>query len=91
MSQMKLAEEADVSYDTIKRIESGNHGMTLDSFINIAAALKVDPSLLFQREEEKKSEMEQFYALLGERSKSEKEYLFFMMEKMVEGLSMMSN
>jgi transcriptional regulator with XRE-family HTH domain len=46
MTQAKLSEEADLSVDSISRIERGDRAPSLESLEKIAEALKVDPAEL---------------------------------------------
>lgn len=91
MTQQDLAEKADMSNDTIKRIESGIRGMSLDTFLSIADALKVEPALLLSENSKDMLPIEKVHAILSGRSKAEQDYLVFMMEKLVEGLCIISN
>lgn len=47
MSQQQLADQADLSLDTINRVERGVAGVKFSSIDRIASALKVDPAELF--------------------------------------------
>jgi len=46
MTQAKLSEEADLSVDSISRIERGDRAPSLESLEKIAEALTVDPAEL---------------------------------------------
>ncbi len=46
MTQAKLSEEADLSVDSISRIERGDRAPSLESLEKIAEALRVDPAEL---------------------------------------------
>ena len=41
LTQMELAERAELSLDSIKRIESGKRTMSLENFLRVADALHV--------------------------------------------------
>ena len=43
ISQVQLAEKADVSVDTIKSVENGRRAMGLDTYLNIMQALGMEP------------------------------------------------
>lgn len=47
LSQQQLAEQSELSLDTINRVERGVAGVKFSSIDRIAAALKVDPAELF--------------------------------------------
>ena len=46
MTQAKLAEESDLSIDSISRIERGNRAPSLESLEKISKALEIDPAEL---------------------------------------------
>lgn len=46
MTQAKLAEKANLSIDSISRMERGERAPSLESLERIAAALRVDPAVL---------------------------------------------
>ena len=43
ISQVQLAEKADVSVDTIKSVENSRRVMSLDTYLNIVQALGMEP------------------------------------------------
>ena len=52
LTQMKLAELADLSVDSIKRIEGGQRSMSLENFLRISDALQVPLSFLLYEQAE---------------------------------------
>ena len=50
MSQQQLADQSDLSLDTINRVERGVAGVKFSNIDRLAAALKVDPAELFTTE-----------------------------------------
>ena len=78
MTQAKLAEKADLSIDSISRIERGNRAPSLESLASIATALGVEPSQLlnFRGKElkalaEGPSECLELWNLLKDRQRNE--------------------
>jgi transcriptional regulator with XRE-family HTH domain len=53
-TQEKLAVRTKLSNDYISRLELGKEGVSLDTLVTIAKALKVDPSLLLIKDSYKK-------------------------------------
>lgn len=85
LTQMKLAELADLSVDSIKRIEAGQRSMSLENFLRLADALQVPLSFLLYEKVEM-PELEQFNNILKGRSDKQKKYLLHMLQEMAEGL-----
>ena len=85
LTQMKLAELADLSVDSIKRIEAGQRSMSLENFLRLADALQVPLSFLLYEKVEM-PELEQFNNILKGRSDKQKKYLLHMLQEMEEGL-----
>lgn len=85
LTQMKLAELADLSVDSIKRIEAGQRSMSLENFLRLAEALQVPLSfLLYERSE--MPELEQISSILKGRNDKQKKYLLHMLQEMAEGM-----
>lgn len=85
LTQMKLAELADLSVDSIKRIEAGQRSMSLENFLRLADALQVPLSFLLYEQAEI-PELEQLNNILKGRSDKQKKYLLHMLQEMVEGM-----
>ncbi len=85
LTQMKLAELADLSVDSIKRIEAGQRTMSLENFLRLSDALQVPLSFLLYEQAEM-PELEQFNNILKGRSDKQKKYLLHMLQEMAEGM-----
>lgn len=85
LTQMKLAELADLSVDSIKRIEAGQRSMSLENFLRLAEALQVPLSFLLYEQLEM-PELEQISSILKGRSDKQKKYLLHMLQEMAEGM-----
>lgn len=86
ITQTELAEQADLSLDSIKRIESGKRTMSLENFMRVADALHVPLSFLVYEQASLIPETEQIYNILGRRNKKQREYLLHMLMEMSEGI-----
>lgn len=82
VTQMELAEKADLSIETIKCIETSKRTMSLDSFLRISHVLKVSPVILISEEIETIPYIERFELLIGDKSVQEIEYLLDILEHM---------
>lgn len=86
LTQLELAERADLSVDSIKRVECGSRTMSLENFMRIADALDVSvPNLLYKSLNEIPI-IERIQNVLKGKSEKQKEYLIHMLEEMAEGL-----
>ena len=65
LTQLELAERADLSVDSIKRIESGISTMSLDDFLRL---LDTPPSFLLYDQVDKIPEVERIQCILKGRS-----------------------
>lgn len=86
LTQMELAEKADLSVESIKRIENGKRTMSLDNFLRLSNALGVSLPLLLYEQEDKITETERIHQILKEKSREQKEYLLHMLDQMSKGL-----
>lgn len=86
LTQMKLAERAELSLDSIKRIETGKRTMSLENFLRISEALQVPLSFLLYGQGEEVPELEQIKSILKGRSDNQKRYLLHMLQEMAEGM-----
>lgn len=84
ISQEQLAEQAEVSVDTIKSIESGRRAMSLDTYIRIVQALDVPPLALLGRRNQEEY-IERFVFMVGRRSEGEIEFALHMVEQIFKG------
>ena len=71
LTQFELAEKAELSVDSIKRIERGSRTMSLENFMRIADALAVPLSYLMYE---------------NSKSEEQQEYLVHILEEMSVGL-----
>lgn len=85
LTQIKLAELADLSVDSIKRIETGQRSMSLENFLRVSDALQVPLSFLLYEQAEM-PELEQISNILKGRSDKQKRYLLHMLREMADGM-----
>ena len=81
LTQMELADRADISVDTVKRIERGRRSMSLDTYLGIVQALEISPSALVNEKQPGKY-MERFLYIIDQRSESEIEFVLHMLEQL---------
>lgn len=86
LTQNELAERADLSLDTIKRIESGKRTMSLDNFLRVAEALNVPAPYLLYGQVTMMSDVEKMLCILEGKTAKQKEYLLHMLQQMSEGI-----
>lgn len=86
LTQLELAEKANLSVDSIKRMESGSRTISLEKFMRIAEALEV-PIVYILYENLKIIPLEErINNILSGKSEKQQRYLIHMLEKMAEGL-----
>ncbi len=81
LTQMELADRADISVDTVKSIERGRRSMSLDTYLGIVQALEISPSALVNEKQPGKY-MERFLYIIDQRSESEIEFVLHMLEQL---------
>lgn len=86
LTQAELAERADLSLDSIKRIESGKRTMSLENFLRISDVLNVSLPFLLYNQTDTMPEAELIRFILEGKSKKQKEYLLHMLREMAEGM-----
>lgn len=86
LTQMELAEHADLSWDTVKRLEAGKHTMSLENFLRVADALNVPLHELLYEEKEEAPEIERIKEILQGRESKQREYLLHMLSEMAKEL-----
>lgn len=86
LTQAELAERADLSLDSIKRIEGGKRTMSLENFLRLSEALCVPPSFLLYDQIEMIPEEERIRCILKGKSVGQKKYLLHMMQEMAQGM-----
>ncbi len=84
LTQMQLAE---LSLDSIKRVENGKITLSLDNFLRLADALDVSLSYLIYSSMEIILETERVLYVLQGKNKTEKEYLLHILQEMAKELS----
>lgn len=75
LTQFELAEKAELSVDSIKRIEHGSRTMSLENFMRIADALAVPLSYLMYEDLNQIPITERILNILNSRSGKQQEYL----------------
>lgn len=90
LTQLELAERADLSIDSIKRVECGSRTMSLENFMRIAKALDVPVSYLLYETLNKNYITECIQNVLNGKSEKQREYLVHMIEEMAKGLDRLS-
>lgn len=86
LTQFELAEKAELSIDSIKRIEHGSRTMSLENFMRIADALDVPLSYLMYENLYQIPITERILNILNNKSGKQQEYLLHMLEEMSSGL-----
>lgn len=84
LTQVELAERAELSLDSIKRIEGGKRTMSLENFLRISDALRVPLSYLLYEEKADIPEIEQIMEILEGRGSRQREYLLHMLREMAK-------
>lgn len=82
LTQFELAEKAELSIDSIKRIEHGSRTMSLENFMRIADALDVPLSFLVYENLNKIPITERILNTLNSKSCKQQEYLLHMLEEL---------
>ncbi|MBD5535909.1 MAG: helix-turn-helix transcriptional regulator [Lachnospiraceae bacterium] len=86
LTQLELAERADLSVDSIKRVERGSRTMSLENFMRIADALDVSVSHLLYESLDRTPITERIQDVLNDKNEKQQEYLIHMLEEMAKGL-----
>jgi transcriptional regulator with XRE-family HTH domain len=90
LTQLELAEKADLSVDSIKRVERGIRTMSLGNFMRIADALDISMSYLLYESQNKIPITERIQNVLNGKSEVQQKYLVHMLEEMARGLDKLS-
>lgn len=80
------AEAADLSIDSIKRIEHGSRTMSSENFMRIVDALEIPLSYLLYEKLNEIPLTELIKNVLYDRSEKQKEHLLHMLEEMAKGM-----
>lgn len=86
LTQFELAEKAELSVDSIKRIEHGSRTMSLENFMRIADALAVPLSYLMYEDLNQIPITERILNIFNSRNGKQQEYLLHMLEELSFGL-----
>lgn len=86
LTQAELAERAELSLDSIKRIEGGKRTMSLENFLRLSDALHVPLSFFLYGQADIMPEAERIHCILEGKSESQKEFLLHMLQEMAEGM-----
>lgn len=86
LTQFELAEKAELSVDSIKRIEHGSRTMSLENFMRIADALAVPLSYLIYENLNQIPITERILNILNNKNGKQQEYLVHILEEMSVGL-----
>lgn len=86
LPQFELAEKAELSVDSIKRIEHGSRTMSLENFARIADALVVPLSYLLYENLNEIPITERILNILNSKDVNQQKYLVSMLEEMSPGL-----
>lgn len=90
LTQFELAEKAELSIDSVKRIEHGRRTMSLENFMKISDALSVPLSYLLYENLNEIPIMERILNALNHKSGKQQEYLLHIFEELSEGLDGLS-
>lgn len=86
LTQMDLAEKADISIDTIKRIENARTGISLENTIRITNVLDIPLSYLAYENSSDIKDIEEMIYIMNGRTDKEKAYLLHMLKQMIIGM-----
>ncbi|MCI9478846.1 MAG: helix-turn-helix transcriptional regulator [Lachnospiraceae bacterium] len=86
LTQIELAEHAELSLDSVKRIEGGKRTMSLENFLRLSEALQIPLSFLLYEQKDKVPEEEQIKSILEGRSDGQKRYLLHVLREMSNGM-----
>ena len=86
LTQLELAERAELSVDSIKRVERGSKTMSLENFMRIADALDVPVYYLLYESLNKIPMTERIQNVLNDKSEKQQEYLVHIFEELAYGL-----
>ncbi len=84
LTQMELAELAELSLDSIKRLEGGKRTMSLDNFLRVADALHIPMSYLLYEKWEEAPETERIKEIMQGKNLSQREYLLHILSEMAK-------
>ena len=85
-TQLELAERADISIDSIKRVERGSRTISLENFMRIADALDVPVSYLLYESLNKISITDRIQSVINNKNEKQQEYLVHILKELADGL-----
>lgn len=86
LTQFELAERADLSVDSIKRVERGSRTISLENFMRIADVLDVSLSYLLYERLDRIPIAERIDNVLNGKNEKQQQYLIHILEEMAGGL-----
>lgn len=86
LTQAELAERAELSLDSIKRVEAGKRTMSLENFLRLSNALRIPLTFLLYGQKDRMPDEERIRGILEGRSDGQKEYLLHMLQEMADGM-----
>lgn len=86
LTQAELAERAELSLDSIKRVEAGKRTMSLENFLRLSNALGIPLTFLLYGQKDRMPDEERIRGILEGRSDGQKEYLLHMLQEMADGM-----
>lgn len=86
LTQIELAEQAELSLDSVKRIEGGKRTMSLENFLRISKALGIPLSFLLYEQKDRLPEEELIRSIFEGRNDRQKNYLLHMLQEMADGM-----
>ncbi len=86
LTQAQLAERAELSLDSIKRVEAGKRTMSLENFLRLSNALGIPLTFLLYGQKDRMPDEERIRGILEGRSDGQKEYLLHMLQEMADGM-----
>lgn len=84
LTQAELAEKAELSIDSIKRLEGGKRSMSLENFLRVTDALQIPLSFLLYENTDAIPEVEQILNILDGKCEKQKKYLLHILQVMAE-------
>lgn len=90
ISQVQLAERADVSVDTIKSIENGRRSMSLYTYLRIVEALETTPGALINKELSDES-VDKILIMISNCNNKQREFVLYIVEQLIKGQELYLN
>lgn len=90
LTQAELAERANLSLDSIKRLEGGKRTMSLENFLRLSDALQIPLTYLIYEQNDRLQDEVRIKEILNGKNDKQREYLIHMLREMSEGIDMLS-